>query len=138
MNWSHTAAHLYRAVLEGVALEYRLYRDVLRELNPDLKMRELRITGGGEKSAVWNQIKADALGMTVVQINRPEGAPLGAALLAGCGVGLFRSLGSAAGEWIQTGHVVRPDRKQAAHYEARLVRYRRLLEMLQEWSEPET
>ena len=100
MNWSHTAAHLYRAVLEGVALEYRLYRDV--------------------------------------QINRPEGAPLGAALLAGCGVGLFRSLGSAAGEWIQTGHVVRPDRKQAAHYEARLVRYRRLLEMLQEWSEPET
>jgi len=63
LNWSHTAAHLYRAVLEGVALEYRLYRDV--------------------------------------QINRPEGAPLGAALLAGCGVGLFRSLDSAAGEWIQ-------------------------------------
>ncbi len=132
MNWSHTAAHLYRAVLEGVALEYCVYRDVLQELNPELKLRELRITGGGEKSAVWSQIKADALGMTVVQISRPEGAPLGAALLAGFGVGLFRSLDSAAGDWIQTGRAVRPDRKQAAHYQARLVRYRRLLEVLQQ------
>ena len=105
-------------MLEGVALEYCVYRDVLQELNPELKMRELRVTGGGEKSAVWNQIKADALGMPVVQITRPEGAPLGAALLAGFGVGLFRSLDSAAGDWIQTGHVVRPDRKQAAHYRA--------------------
>lgn len=138
LHWSHTAAHLYRAMLEGVALEYCVYRDVLRELNPELKMRELRITGGGEKSGAWNQIKADALGMQVVQIRRPEGAPLGAALLAGFGVGLFRSLDAAACEWINTGHVVRPDRKQAAHYQARLDRYRRLLEALQSWSEPET
>jgi xylulokinase len=134
LNWSHTAAHLYRAVLEGVALEYCIYRDVLRELNPELKIRELRITGGGENSVLWNQIKADALGMQVVQIRRHEGAPLGAALLAGYGVGLFRSLDAAAGDWIRTGHVVRPDRKRASHYEARLVRYRRLLEVLQQWT----
>lgn len=134
LNWSHTAAHLYRAVLEGVALEYCIYRDVLQEVNPGLKIRELRITGGGENSALWNQIKADALGIPVVQIGRHEGAPLGAALLAGYGVGLFRSLDAVAGDWIQTGHVVRPDRKQANHYQSRVARYRRLLELLQEWS----
>jgi xylulokinase len=134
LNWSHTAAHLYRAVLEGVALEYCIYRDVLQELNPELKIRELRITGGGQNSALWNQIKADALGIPVVRIERHEGAPLGAALLAGYGVGLFRSLDAVASDWIQTGHVVRPDRKRTSHYQTRRARYRRLLELLQEWT----
>jgi xylulokinase len=134
LNWSHTAAHLYRAVLEGVALEYCIYRDVLQELNPELRIRELRITGGGENSELWNQIKADALGIQVVQIGRHEGAPLGAALVAGYGVGLFRSLDAAASNWIRTGRVIRPDRKRASHYKTRLARYRRLLGLLQEWS----
>lgn len=135
LTWSHTAAHLYRAALEGVALEYCIYRDVLQELNPELAIREMRITGGGEKSALWNQVKADALGIQVVQVARHEGAPLGAALLAGYGVGVFRSLDAAAKTWIKTGNVVRPDREQAGHYAARLVRYRRLLAVLQEWAE---
>ena len=55
ITWSHSAAHLYRAVLEGVALEYAVYRDVLTELATDMKLREVRVTGGGEKSALWNQ-----------------------------------------------------------------------------------
>jgi xylulokinase len=134
LNWSHTAGHLYRAVLEGVALEYCIYRDVLHTLNPELKSREVRITGGGQHSTLWNQIKADALGLTVVQIERQEGAPLGAALLAGFGVGLFESLDAAAQEWIVTGQRVRPQRRLGAHYAARLRRYQRLLELLDEWT----
>ena len=92
LTWSHTAGHLYRAVLEGVALEYCVYRDVLQAVNPELSIREVRITGGGDRSALWNQIKADALGIPVVQIDRHEGAPLGVAMLAGYGVGLFESI----------------------------------------------
>jgi sugar (pentulose or hexulose) kinase len=93
----------------------------------------MRVTGGGEKNSVWNQIKADALGVQVVQITRPEGAPLGAALLAGYGVGLFRNLDATAKRWITTGHVVRPDRRLTPHYAQRLARYRRLLELLNQW-----
>jgi sugar (pentulose or hexulose) kinase len=59
---------------------------------------------------------------------------LGAALVAGYGVGLFRSLDTVANDWIRTGRVVRPDRKRASHYESRVARYRRLLELLQAWS----
>ena len=55
-------------------------------------MREIRVTGGGDKSQAWNQIKADALGVPLVKVTRREGAPLGAALLAGYGVGLFQVL----------------------------------------------
>jgi xylulokinase len=134
VTWSHTAGHLYRAMLEGVALEYCLYRDVLRALNPELRIQEIRITGGGEQSMLWNQIKADALGIPVVQIRRREGAPLGAALLAGRGVGLFTNLDAAAKEWIETGNTVRPNRALAEDYAARLDRYRRLLDVLQQWA----
>ncbi|MFZ5832963.1 MAG: xylulokinase [Planctomycetota bacterium] len=138
LHWSHTAGHLYRATLEGVALEYCLYRDVLQSVNPELAIREVRVTGGGEKSDLWNQIKADALGVPLVQIDRHEGAPLGVALLAGYGVGLFKSLESAAAQWIHRGTVVRPARKLGEHYRSRLARYKRLLEALRDWADIET
>jgi xylulokinase len=135
LTWSHTAGHMYRAVLEAVALEYCIYRDVLQSVNPELNIREVRITGGGEKSRVWNQIKADALGIPVVQINRQEGAPMGAAILAGYGVGLFKRLEAAAARWIRRGNVVRPSRKLGSHYRMRLARYTGLLECLNQWAE---
>ena len=138
VTWSHTAAHLYRAVLEGVALEYCVYRDVLRGLSPESRIREIRVTGGGERSGVWSQIKADALGIPLVQLSRNEGAPLGAALLAGHAVGLFPSLDAAARRWIGTSAVVRPRRNLAGHYARRLARYRSLLEALNHWAETET
>ncbi len=135
LNWSHQAAHLYRAALEGVALEYCVYRNVLSAVNPELTIREVRITGGGERSHLWNQIKADALQVPVVQLNRHEGAPMGVALLAGFGVGLWKNLDSAASRWLKTGERFRPQRKLAAHYQSRLARYQQLLELLQQWAE---
>jgi xylulokinase len=134
LNWSHTAAHLYRAVLEGVALEYCIYQAVLQEVNPELKVREIRITGGGERSAAWNQLKADALGVPLVNISRHEGAPLGAALLAGYGVGLFESLDEAASAWVKPGKLIRPERALRTHYAERLARYRGLLDSLNQWA----
>jgi xylulokinase len=135
LTWSHTAAHLYRALLEGVTLEYCIYRDVLRQLNPELTIQEIRVTGGGERSALWNQIKADALGIRVVQVTRQEGAPMGSAMLAGFGVGLFTRLDETAAEWIETSGHIRPREPLAEHYAQRLRRYQRLLDLLQDWSE---
>jgi xylulokinase len=134
LTWSHSAAHLYRAVLEAVALEYCLYRDALLALNPELNIEEVRVTGGGQQSGLWNRIKADALQTRVVQVSRAEGAPLGAALLAGWGVGLFDNLDAAARAWIKTGQAVCPDPALAAHYRGRLAGYERLLDQMDGWS----
>lgn len=134
LTWSHTAAHLYRALLEGVALEYAVYRQVLDAVNPELKIREVRVTGGGEKSLTWSQIKADVLGVPLLHVTRREGAPLGAALLAGFGIGLFADLHEAAEAWIKPGRCVRPQRTLRAHYAERLRRYEQLLELLQQWT----
>jgi xylulokinase len=130
LTWGHTLGHLYRAVLEGVALEYAVYRDALRSVHAELPMRELRVTGGGETSAVWNRIKADALQMPVKRIDHSIGAPAGAAMIAAWGTGLGRSLPAIARQWVSLGAVTRPRRSAARRYRARADRYRRLLAAL--------
>lgn len=135
LTWTHTLGHLYKAVLEGVALEYGIYMQILKELYAHLNPTEIRITGGGEKSAVWNQIKADALGIPVVQIQRKEGAPLGAALLAGFGVGLFSDLAAAAQQWILMGATTMPDLKKMPLYQQRIARYAKFIEAINHVSE---
>jgi xylulokinase len=71
---------LARAVLEGVTLglNYGLVR--LRALG--IRPREIRLTGGGARSALWRQTAADVFGVPVVAMVEDEGAALGAALQA--------------------------------------------------------
>lgn len=75
-----TAAHFARAAMEGVTLgmNYGLRR--LATLG--VKAKEIRLTGGGAKSAAWRQIMADVFGVPVVAMMEDEGAALGGALQA--------------------------------------------------------
>lgn len=75
-----TPGHLMRAAMEGVimGMNYGLQR--LGELG--IKPREIRLTGGGAKSATWRQIMADVFGVPVVKMVEDEGAALGGALQA--------------------------------------------------------
>jgi xylulokinase len=130
LAWNHGRAHLYRAVLEGVALEYALYLQILRKLDPGFRSSEVRVTGGGGRNALWNRIKADVLGIPVRVLARGEGAPLGAALVAGFGAGLFSSLDDAAAAWISAGEAVEPDPGRRKLADARIARYQEALQAL--------
>ncbi len=134
LTWDHTRGELYRAVLESVALEYALYQQALRRLLPGVTFAELRITGGGEKSAMWNQLKADVLQMPIVQIENSGGAPMGAAMLAGVGVGIFPSPPAAAARWVRMGRRFLPNAVHAAHYQKRWEHYEALLTTLNDWA----
>jgi len=80
-----TPGHLARAAMEGVTMgmNYGLRR--LAALG--VKAKEIRLTGGGAKSAVWRQIMADIFGVPVVGMREDEGAALGAAIQAAWCVG---------------------------------------------------
>lgn len=129
VQWNHTPADMYRAVLEGVALEYGLYQQRIQALYPQLQTREIRVTGGGEYSRVWNQIKADVLGVPVVQVTRAEGAPLGAAIVAGVATGALSSF-EAARRWVAPGITTCPRPEIFTHSQQRLHRYEALLNAL--------
>lgn len=127
LTHAHGVGELYRAALEGVALEYALYVAAIRRLLPGGKLDELRVTGGGAASAVWNRIKADTLQLPVRPVVGSHGAPSGAAIVAGWGTGLLKSPDAAARQWVETAAAVRPSRARAALAARRLDRYRTLL-----------
>jgi sugar (pentulose or hexulose) kinase len=86
----HGKAHFTRAIMESVG--YIIRRNIEALENAGLKVSELRSSGGGSKSPLWNQIKADIIGKPLVTIKCPEAACLGAAILAGTAIGLFDSV----------------------------------------------
>lgn len=91
----HTPAHLYRAILEGVAFEQRFHTEGVEEAT-NVKVERYIAVGGGARSALWRQIIADVTGRTVYASDSPEASALGAGIIAAVGSGLHADLPSAA------------------------------------------
>ncbi len=98
VSWSHSQAHFARAILESVAYEYAYYLKILKELLPELDLVEARVVGGGARSEVWNQIKADILDIPYQRLKGNEFGAWGAAMIAGKAAGLINDLASHAEE----------------------------------------
>jgi glycerol kinase len=93
-----TRAHLARAALEGIAYQVA---DVLSAMESDAKirLRELRVDGGACVNNLLMQFQADLLGVPVVRPRVAETTALGAAYLAGLGVGFWKSQSEIATQW---------------------------------------
>lgn len=94
-----TPAHMARATMEGatMGLAYGLRRLQALGISPT----EIRLTGGGSKSAIWRQICADVFGCRVVTLAEAEGAAVGAAIQALAAVETQKSIGEWADELVQ-------------------------------------
>jgi xylulokinase len=120
----HTKAHVVRAILEGVVFGLRDGLEIVRSLK--IPVGEIRLTGGGAKSAVWRQIQADVFGQRCVTTNVDEGPAFGAAIIAGVGTGVFKSFTEASEKIIRGTRTVDPNPQTAAVYEKRYSLFRRL------------
>ncbi len=128
LTWAHGLAHLYRALLESVAYEYAIYLALARELVPETVFAEVRVVGGGARSALWNQVKADVLGLTYIRLNRTEAAALGSAILAGYAVGVFKDWAEAVGRFTWPVERFLPDPERTARYAPWVSLYRQIVE----------
>ncbi|HQY92660.1 FGGY family carbohydrate kinase [Caldilinea sp.] len=122
-TWTHTKAHLYRAVLESIAYDYAAALAVVREYSPSVHFSEVRVIGGGANSDLWNQIKADVLGVPYVRLQRSDVAALGCAILAGAAVGIYPDLAATARRFSQTVGRIEPRPAYHRHYEAYVQAY---------------
>jgi len=118
----HRRPHLVRAVLEGVAFSLKECFGLLAEQGAPLG--EVRVTGGGARSALWRRICADVLERPVVSLAADEGPAFGAALIAGTAVGLYPSLPEACARAVRLGADVMPDAGRAGAYRALYALYR--------------
>lgn len=87
LTFEHTKTDIYKALMEGTAYEIAVNLDVLA--NFGVKPKTLIATGGGAKSDVWLQIKADVLNAEVIATDTEEVGAAGTAFLAGAAVGIY-------------------------------------------------
>ena len=112
----HTVPHMTRAVLEGVAFGLRDSFELMKKAGLS-DVKQVRVSGGGAKSALWRQILADILNAELVTVNTTEGGAFGAALCAGVAVGIWKDIDQACAETIElTGKTI-PNPESAARYE---------------------
>ncbi|MBS1863050.1 MAG: hypothetical protein JSS68_15215 [Actinobacteria bacterium] len=122
---NHTDRHLARAVLEGCAYALRDVVDRLAALG--LAGEEVRVVGGGARSPLWLQIKADVLNRPVRPVLAEEPTALGAAMLAALAGGVFGDFDEAVERAASLApEPVRPSPERAAIYAAGHAAYRRL------------
>jgi sugar (pentulose or hexulose) kinase len=126
----HTRAHFVRALLEAVAFLLRRNLDWIESTG--LEAREIRSTGGGARSTLWNQIKADVCNRPVVPLVNEETALLGDAILAGVATSVFASIEEGCAAMVEAKEPIRPGRDVAAYSEAYLS-YRELDRRLDEF-----
>ncbi len=121
----HKQTHLTRAVLEGVAFGLRDSFRLIKAAGLG-EITQVRVSGGGAKSALWRQILADVLDQTLITVNTTEGAAYGAALLAGVSAGAWPTVPAACEATIKAVDGTEPQPEHVAAYDARYPQYRAL------------
>lgn len=130
LSMNHDRTHLSRAVLEGCVYALRDIVDRLSSLG--LGGSEIRVVGGGGRSPLWLQIKADATGLPVRPSLAQEPTALGAAMLAGVGTGAFRDVREAALAMARLAdYRYEPDPRNRGVYQEAYATYRRLFDALE-------
>ena len=129
-TWTHTRAHFYRSVLESIAYDYAQALEIVRSYTPDVHFSEVRVVGGGANSDLWNQIKADVLGVPYVRLQREDVAALGCAIMGGHAVGIYPDMAATAAQFAQTVRRVEPQPAQHDHYQAYVQAYTHAFDQL--------
>ncbi len=102
-----------RFLLEKIAATHRR---LIGEVTGGASVSRIIATGGGARSPLWLQIKADLCGVPVVAPQSPERACLGAAVLASVAAGWHRDVAEAADAMVSAGRVFEPDLRNVARY----------------------
>jgi xylulokinase len=94
----HSRGHMVRSLYEGVCFNMRWLYDLFESVNvPIFNLDEIRAIGGGVQNDLWMQIYADTNGLPFSRVTNPQQATaVGAAMIGGVGVGLWKSYEEAA------------------------------------------
>ena len=112
----HTRAHLYRAILEGLAYALREGKE-RQEKRSHAPVSELRVSGGGSQSDAAMQLTADIFGLPAARPHLYETAGLGAAMDAAVGLGLHAGFPQAVQAMTRVARVFEPDPGNQAVYD---------------------
>lgn len=128
LTGKHDRGHMARAVMEGVAMSLRESLEIIKSLG--VPIREMRLSGGGAKSALWRQIFADVMDQAACTINAEQGPAFGVALLASVGSGQFSNIEEACKATIEVVSKTQPKKPAVKQYNKQFPIYQSLYERL--------
>jgi len=129
LRLSTARGQMIRALLEGVAFEMRLNVELLERSG--CRINELRAIGGGAKSPLWTQLKADVIGKPITTLNVTEAGCLGVAMLAKA-ADTGQPVAELAAEWVKPVSKIEPNPDNAQWYTQRFQTYRKLYPTLRD------
>jgi len=124
LTLGHRRGHVARAIVEASAFAIRHVAEPM--LAAGIDIHELRVCGGPARSDVWNQVKADVTGFTVLVPHVLETAVVGSAILAAVGIGAHAELRAAIPAMTAIDRRLEPREEHAATYDAAFAAYRAL------------
>jgi xylulokinase len=130
LTFGTTKSDVAKAILDGLTLELRLNLDILQK--GGIVIDELRAIGGGAKSELWLQLKADVTGIPVAAPEVTEAAGMGAAILAGVAAGIYSDAASAINDHMKIKKVYQPNPETKALYDERYELYQELYPAVKE------
>lgn len=119
-----TAAEIYRGCMEGVAYEMLLNWKALQ--GSGICFEKMNATGGGARSKVWMQMKADVLNVPMTALKTAEAGTVGSAMLTGIAIGVFRDLKDAALHMVKERETYYPRPEMHEKYQKIYERYEKL------------
>lgn len=128
LDFSKTKAHFVRAAMEGVALSLRHNLEVAEEAGAYVS--ELRAMGGSANSLLWTQIKSDVTGKKIIVPASDTATSLGAVILAGMGVGMYKSFDEAVARTVVDKRFHEPNMANKEVYDKTFETYLSLYENL--------
>jgi L-fuculokinase len=102
-----TSAHIYRATLEALSFYTRHGLDMIQNAG-NFKAESVIVVGGGAKNSLWNQIRADVLGIPVKVSDRKETTVIGAALFAMPAAGIYSTIEEASQNVASNNYIYEP------------------------------
>lgn len=126
LDTSTTTKEIYKGCMEGVVYEMMINMDCVKAVHDGVKM--LHATGGGARSAVWSQMKADMLNIPITELKTLDAGTVGSAMLTGIAAGCFKDLDDAVEKMVEKKKIYYPDSDRHEKYMVIYSRYQRLYE----------
>lgn len=130
LDYNKTKGHFIRSAMEGVAFSLRHNLEVAEQAG--VKVNVLRAMGGSANSLLWTQIKSDVTGKPIEVPSSDTATTLGAAILAGVGVGMYESFEEAVKLTVKPKRFHVPDSKNKEVYDGNYTVYLELYRQLKE------
>lgn len=126
LTMKHKKEHFVRSIMESIGFMLNWYLEIIKKMG--IKVDQIISIGGGAKSQLWCQIKADITGVPIITLENPESSVLGAAIIAAVGSKSFMNYKDACDKMVKIQEQFKPNLNNFEIYSTIFPKFKKLYE----------